>query len=258
VIPAAGLGRRFLPASRVVPKELLPMGGKPLIHHALDEVERAGFERAVVVLAPGKDLIKTYFELGDALAIAQRLQLRFVEQPNPNGVGEAVLLGAASLHADTCAVLLPDDVVTANGHWAALLAAHRQTDAACLCIRPVKPADSGRFGMVACEIVSNRLRITGLAEKPAPANSPSNLAIFGRYIVTAPVLNALETLYQTDRHSEISLTEGFAAVLHLHPGAYAVPFYPEIFDAGTPAAYADALMRYERSTQASKQVQHAV
>lgn len=258
MIPAAGLGRRFLPVSRVVPKELLPMGAKPLIHHALDEAARVGFQEAVIVLAPNKHLIRTYFESGDALAVAERLHLRFVEQPNPNGAGEAVLLAATSLNADTCAVLLPDDVVTANGHWAALLTTHRLTGGACLCIRPVTRSDSSRFGMVACQIVQDRLRITELVEKPAPAASPSNLAIFGRYVVTEPVLDSLEGLCGGGRLSEISLTEGFAAVLNQDPGAFAIPFYPEIFDAGTPAEYANALIRYERATHSLGESERAV
>jgi len=111
VIPAAGIGSRFLPVSRVVPKELLPLGVKPLIHHALDEAERAGFSRAVVVLSRGKTAIRSYVDpapelesvlnareqehglqlVHEARAVARRLALTFVEQPMPLGLGDAVL-----------------------------------------------------------------------------------------------------------------------------------------------------------------------
>jgi UTP--glucose-1-phosphate uridylyltransferase len=247
VIPAAGLGRRFLPFSRVVPKELLPIGGKPLIHHALDEAERAGFDQAVIVLSPGKVLIKTYFESGDALAVAQRLHLRFVEQPEPNGVGNAVLIAASQLNTEQCAVLLPDDVVTTSGHWGGLLSLHRLTGAACVCVRPVPLSDSARFGMAGCKRVGDGLRITELVEKPEPTASPSNLAIFGRYVVTKPVLKSLQKLCANSQAPEVSLTEGFAQVLDRDPGVFAIPFNDEIFDAGTPGAYSNALFRYEQS-----------
>src|SRR5438128_3594532 len=110
VIPAAGAGSRFLPTSRVVPKELLPLGIKPLIHHALEEAERAGFTGALVVVSPQKTALKTYFQpepqlermleargehdalasVAEAAAIAERLHLQFVEQPEPMGLGDAV------------------------------------------------------------------------------------------------------------------------------------------------------------------------
>ena len=205
------------------------MGTKPLIHHALDEAEWAGFDRVVVVIAPAKSLIRTYFEGGDALELAQRLHLEFVEQPNPNGVGEAVLLAARHLKMPTCAVLLPDDVVLDHRHWDSLFSLHNSSGASCLCIRPVTLCDSNRFGMVGCEVAGSRLRVTELAEKPAPKASPSNLAIFGRYVVTAPVLEALEMLCSSrGRLSEVSLTEGLAEVLKCDPGVFAVPFKGEI------------------------------
>src|SRR2546425_8581234 len=130
VIPAAGLGTRFLPATGVFAKELLPLGRKPLIHHALDEVERAGFTCATIVISPGKRSLRTYFEpdtaldtlllergdddglgrLREATAIAERLHLSFVEQPSPAGLGDAVLVSRAA-GDEPFAVLLPDDVI---------------------------------------------------------------------------------------------------------------------------------------------------
>jgi UTP--glucose-1-phosphate uridylyltransferase len=139
VIPAAGLGVRFRPLSRIVPKELLPMGGKPLIHHALEEADRAGFAQAVVVLSPTKSSIREYFELAETRELARWLRLAFVEQPKADGLGQAVLLAARRMGADRFAVLLPDDVVTDSEHWRSLVSLNDATGAATLCLRQVDP-----------------------------------------------------------------------------------------------------------------------
>ena len=262
VIPAAGVGSRFLPASRAVPKELLPLGVKPLIHHALEEAERAGFTAAVVVVSPQKAAIRTYFEpeprlermlqarddesglalLREAAAIAKRLQLRFVEQPVPSGLGDAVLRSRA-LAGDMLGVLLPDDVVLSSGHWAQLFGLHQASGAACLCVRSVSPEEAHRFGVAVCEQSGSGMRVQRLVEKPRPGSVPSRLAIFGRYVVTADVLDALERL-RSRWYAELQLTDGFAAVLDRPPGVLAVPFTAEFFDSGTPADYARSITRY--------------
>src|SRR5207302_9138359 len=137
VVPAAGRGARFLPLSRVVAKELLPLGGRPLVHHALDEAERAGFASALVVIAPGKEAIRACLEPGPALeaevaavreavGLARRLRLRFLVQSPAAGLGDAVRLAGAAC-GTPFAVLLPDDVITGAEHWRRLLDLHRRT-----------------------------------------------------------------------------------------------------------------------------------
>jgi UTP--glucose-1-phosphate uridylyltransferase len=262
VIPAAGAGSRFLPTSRVVPKELLPLGIKPLIHHALEEAERAGFTTALVVVSPQKSALRAYFEheprlermlelrgdysalaaVRDAAAIAERLHLTFVEQPLPVGLGDAVLRCRA-VAGDTFAVLLPDDVVTSGAHWGQLLGLQEQTGAACLCVRPICPDHAHRFGIAVCESIQGRLCVTKLVEKPAPGTVRSTLSIFGRYVVTGAVLDALEGL-QSGSQAELQLTDGFAAAVGRPPGVLAVQFTAEFFDSGTPEEYARSMARY--------------
>jgi UTP--glucose-1-phosphate uridylyltransferase len=259
VVPAAGLGSRFLPVSRVVPKELLPFGTRPLIHHALDEVERAGFERAAVVISPDKAAIRTYFEadpglerrleergdqrglgeLREAAAIAARLQLRFVEQPLPLGLGEAVARCGRLAAGEPFAVLLPDDVIPTSDHWTRLRALHDEDGAHCLCVRPVPADQVHRFGIAACvRDARGHLRVERLVEKPRPDLAPSNLAVLGRYIVTQQVLYAIgHRLALRDRGGEVGLTESLADA----PGLLAVPFAGEHFDCGTPEDYARSL-----------------
>lgn len=262
VIPAAGAGSRFLPTSRVVPKELLPLGIKPLIHHALEEAERAGFTAAFIVVSPQKRVMRTYFEqeprleqllevrgdyaslelVREAAAIAARLHLTFVEQPQPLGLGDAVLR-CRQAAGEKFAVLLPDDVVTGSAHWSQLRRLEEQTGAACLCVRPVSPDQAHRFGIAVCEATEGRLRVRELVEKPARGTAQSTLSIFGRYVVTGPVLDALEG-FTARSQAELQLTDGFAAVLEQPPGVLAVQFTAEFFDSGTPEEYARSMARY--------------
>jgi UTP--glucose-1-phosphate uridylyltransferase len=262
VIPAAGIGSRFLPTSRAVPKELLPLGLKPLIHHALEEAERAGFTMAVVVLSPNKAAIRSYFErepsleraleargdgpglamLREASAIAERLNVRFVEQPLPRGLGDAVLR-CRPVAGDNFAVLLPDDVVVGSGHWHPLLRLLDETGAACFSVRAVGLEQAHRFGIAVCEPMDGRLRVKQVTEKPARGTARSDLAIFGRYIVTEPVLDALQAMLGRAA-TELELTDGFAAVLHRPPGVFAELFTAEFFDNGTPEEYARSVVRY--------------
>jgi len=262
VIPAAGIGSRFLPVSHVVPKELLPLGVKPLIHHALDEAERAGFSRAVVVLSRGKTAIRSYFDpapelesvltareqehglqlVHEARAVARRLALTFVEQPAPLGLGDAVLR-CRPISGDRFGVLLPDDVVPTAEHWTRLRALHAETGGACLCVRSVPPDQVQRFGIAVCEPVGSALCVRALEEKPRPLEIASDLAVFGRYIVTAPVLDALAAASFREGQ-ELQLTTGFAAALRRPPGVFAMRFEGEFFDGGTPEDYAHAAARF--------------
>jgi len=260
VIPAAGLGSRFLPLTRAVPKELLLLGDWPLIHHALLEAEGAGFDAAIIVISPMKRAIRTYFEaapelerelaeqgnldglarLLEAQSLARRMQVTFIEQWT-RGPGEAVLLSRALTGEDNFAVLLPDDVVPSTGHWRALRALSTQTGAPTLCVRKVPLAEAPRFGMATCEPWGEHLRVRELVEKPRHARS--NLSIFGRYVVTGPVLDALAQRLASST-GELQLTEGYAALTGGNPGVFAVEFSADSFDCGTPREFAQATTQY--------------
>jgi UTP--glucose-1-phosphate uridylyltransferase len=270
VIPAAGLGIRFLPMTRAVPKELLLMGDKPLIHHALIEAEKAGFDSALIVTSRHKTAIRIYFETdpelerllsrrgeSDALArlreaadLARRMNLSFVEQPEPLGMGDAVLRCRELTGSQPFGVLLPDDVVQSAGHWQLLRDLNAATGAPALCIRQVPADETSRFGIVDCEKdAGGRLRVRRLVEKPATGTASSTFAIFGRYIVTEKVLDSLAM--QAGRDSELQLTDGFAAVVDQEPGVFAVVFNEEMYDAGTPAEYMRSLAQFHSDREAT-------
>jgi UTP--glucose-1-phosphate uridylyltransferase len=262
VIPAAGLGTRFLPLTRAVPKEMLVLGAWPLIHHALLEAQRAGFEQAIIVISPSKTAIRRYLE-GDpgvevelearrdwatlervrtVRRLAAAMKVTFVERET-KGPGHAVLLARDLVGDERFGVLLPDDVVPGTDHWHALRSTVAETGAGALCVRPVPIDEVSRFGIAVCSPEGGRLRVRRLVEKPAAAIDASPLAVFGRYIVTRPVIDALEArLHQVA--GELHMTDGFAGVLEEPPGIHAVPFFGETYDCGTPAEYARSAARY--------------
>lgn len=222
VIPAAGLGSRFAAQGIHTPKELLPLGGRPLISHAIAEGKRAGFDAAVVVVSPAKESLARYLSEN-----AFPLPVEVVVQPRPLGIGDAV---RRCWDGEAIGVLLPDDVVLKGNHWAQLINLHRESGAATLCVRPVPIETTDRFGIAECE----GDRVVKLIEKPARGASSSNLAIFGRYVVTAPVIDGL-------RHSradgEVELTYGFASAIATSKGVRVVTFSGRSYDCGTPAEY---------------------
>ncbi len=229
MIPAAGLGKRFLAAGMETPKELLPLGDKPLIGHALAEAKRAGFEAAVVVVSPAKMSLERYLTENQP-----PLPIELVIQPQPRGIGEAVL---RCWQNEPVGVLLPDDVVLTSEHWKQLVELHRPSGAATLCVRPVPFETTYRFGIADCD----GERVVRLIEKPPPGATSSNLAIFGRYVVTESVIAGLTA---SRLPGELQLTYGFAAAVETAPGVRAVPFEGQIYDCGTPAEYASSLARF--------------
>ena len=226
----------------MVPKELLLLGDRPLLHHALDEAARGGFESALIVVSPVKEeSIRRYCHAADL-----PLPVEFAIQPQMAGLGDAVL--HAGIPAPF-AVLLPDDVVRDTGHWERLRELHSATGAAVLCVRPVPAADAPRFGMAECLEEGGRLRVRRLVEKPKLGDSPSELAVFGRYIVTDAVLEALRVLPAGD---ELQLTDGFASAAAFGRGVFAIRFEEEILDCGTPDEYARSSAIHWRRTEAGR------
>jgi UTP--glucose-1-phosphate uridylyltransferase len=263
VIPAAGIGKRFLPLTSAVPKELLPLGEYPLIHHALVEAEAAGFDSVTIVISPAKRSIRKYFEpdrqlqrwleargdeqglatLKAVYGLAARLKLDCLEQPAAGGVGEAVLMAAKRLDDAPFGVLLPDDVVTSVGHWQSLIALHQAFGAAVLCVREVSWEEVDRFGVAVCRREGDVLRVQRLVEKPQKGEVPSNLAIFGRYVVTGSVVQALRRAHR-DHHGELQLTDGYAGAAGGPPGVVAFEFKGDFYDNGTPADYLRSVKRF--------------
>ena len=260
VIPAAGLGSRFLPATKALPKELLPVLDRPVLQWGVEEAVAAGLDTMVVVLGRGKELIAAHFdrspELNQALEARQKrdeldcvrrverlAHMVYVYQPEPLGLGHAVLCARPAVGDRPFACLLPDDLSWgARPVLAQLVEAHAQTQTPILALMRVPHDRIGRYGAAAVTETRGRLhRVVGMVEKPAPGQAPSDLAIMGRYILTPAVFDALERT-RPGAGGEIQLTDGIAGALQAGP-VWGLEFDGELLDVGTPTGWLQTLVR---------------
>jgi len=260
VIPAAGLGTRFLPVTRAVPKALLPLLGTPLIQYTVAEAAAAGIEDIVIVLSPGAEQIAAYFDRqpdleralearGDTAALAgQRAISRLANvsalvQDDPRGLGHAVCMARDFVGDEPFAVLLPDDVI-----WAKvpvirqLIRVHERHGGSVVAAKEVPDDRVEALGIIDGTPVENGVRsVRGLVEKPKLADAPSNLAIIGRYVLTPAVFGPLSQ-EQTGAGGEIQLTDAIAATIGREP-LHSCAFQGEHMDAGTPDGMLAAVLR---------------
>jgi len=247
------LGTRFLPATKAVPKELLPVLDKPLIQYAVHEAAQAGFDRMVLVTRGDKQAIVDHFAAApdleallreegrlDLLAAVQDVlpagvTLEIAIQEQPLGLGHAVLCAREQVGADQVfAVVLPDDMVRTDGPGALaqLVDIHRRTGASVVGVERIDPARTGSYGIAEVEAdEQGHLRITGLVEKPPPEEAPSNLGVVGRYLLDRAIFEQLETIGR-GAGGEIQLTDAIAALLPSHP-VIAHPLVGTRYDCGT-------------------------
>ncbi len=254
VIPAAGLGTRFLPATKALPKELLPVLDRPVIQWAVEEAVAAGADEMVVVISDGKELIQQHFspqpqlerlllergKLGQLEAVRATAHLgRFtwVRQDLPLGLGHAVLCAAEAVGDHPFVCMLPDDL----SHGAVpvlsqLVAAYAEHRTPILALMRVPPEEISRYGCATVAESNGRIhRVSAVVEKPKPGEAASDLAIMGRYVLTPNIFDAL-------RHTtpgaggEIQLTDGIGALLAQGP-VHGVEFTGELLDVGTPTGW---------------------
>jgi UTP--glucose-1-phosphate uridylyltransferase len=216
---------------------MLPLGGRPLIWHALVEARNAGFKTACVVVSKAKAELIEYLKSDDLPT-----EVVTVTQASPAGLGDAVLCAAESAGAPF-GVLLPDDVTRSRTLWGRLRHVHETTGSAVMSLRRVPPDTAHRFGIASCRREGDLLRIVSLVEKPSSGTAPSNLAIYGRYLVTDAVVNALAKL-RNSKHGELQLTDGFAAVVNRAPGVLGVLFSGQSYDNGTVEEYRISTANY--------------
>lgn len=250
MVPAAGLGTRFLPATKALPKEMVPVGDRPAIQWGLEEAVASGITRAVVVTAPGKELIRAHFAADPGLvgileqrgnpelaarirAISELCELQFVEQAEPLGLGHAVLCAAEAVApAEAVGVLLPDDLFDGTPPLLAqLLETHTWEDCTVLALRRCPPEQISRYGVAAVSGEGPVFTVTDVVEKPSPEEAPSDLAIMGRYVLTSDVFTALREV-DPGAGGEIQLTDGIRRVAQ-GGKVVGVEFVGRLLDVGT-------------------------
>ena len=235
VFPAAGLGTRFLPATKAQPKEMLPLVDKPIIQYGVEEAVASGVDNIILVTGRGKNAIEDHFDVSveletfleargkkDLLAeirkISNLINFSYVRQGEPLGLGHAVLVTRALVGEEPFAVILGDDVIDANPPaLRQMIDVFRDVQGPVLAIERVPREDVSSYGIIdAEEIKPGVYRIRDLVEKPPRDEAPSDLAIIGRYILTPDIFPALEATV-TDRTGEIQLTNGLRQLLKSRP-----------------------------------------
>jgi len=263
VFPVAGLGTRFLPATKTVPKEMLPIIDKPLIQYAVDEAIEAGCDTLVFVTNRYKHAVADYFD--KAYELEQKLERAgkheqlelvrnvlpphvravFVTQAEALGLGHAVLCAKSVIGDEPFAVVLPDDLIWNRGPGALKqMADHAEaTGASVLAVQNVPRDKTGSYGIVATEDFSGRNgRISEIVEKPSPEQAPSTLAVVGRYVLDGRIFALLEQV-KPGAGGEIQLTDAIAALLK-EQDVDAYRFQGTRFDCGTHIGLIEATIRY--------------
>lgn len=261
VIPAGGLGTRFLPMSKVVPKEMLPVVDKPVIQYIFEEAVAAGIEQFIIVTSRGKTVLEDHFdghfELEHALQergkVAELEALRrwlpaegnvaFTRQRRPLGLGHAVWCARDLVGDEPFAVLLPDDLVKADVPCLKQMTdVHAATGGNVIATMPVPAEDTSKYGVIdpgaADGSPGGALPVNGLVEKPDPSVAPSNLAVVGRYILSPRVFDYLDA-QERGAGNEIQLTDAMAKLIG-HQPFHGLEFTGQRYDCGDKLGFIDA------------------
>lgn len=256
IIPAAGLGVRFLPLTKAQPKEMLPIVDKPVIQYVVEEAVAAGVTDVLLITGRGKRVIEDHFDrsieledllersgaierLREVVAISQLAEVFYVRQKRPLGLGHAIMCGASHVCDEPFFVLLGDVIVPRNDILPRLASVHERFGGSVVAVTPVEPALVSRYGVIAGEEVEPGVwRVTDLVEKPAIDEAPSTLAIFGRYLLTPAIMDILPKV-APGRGDEIQLTDALRELLKTEE-VYAVVDDDPGFDTGNVLAWLEA------------------
>lgn len=261
VIPAAGLGTRFLPATKAMPKEMLPIVDKPTIQYIIEEAVEAGIEDIIIVTGKGKRAIEDHFdssvELEELLLSKQKYELlehirsisdlaniHYIRQPRPLGLGHAIWCARRFIGDEPFAVLLGDDVVR-NGapSLRRMTKLCEETHGSVLAVRQVPREQVSRYGIVDGEPESDgTVRVHNLVEKPSPDVAPSTLAIIGRYVLTPEIFSYLEQ-GKIGVGGEIQLTDALVELNQRQP-MLAFPYGGDRFDVGEKFGFIEATLEF--------------
>ena len=258
IFPVAGLGTRFLPATKAQPKEMLPVVDKPLIQYAVEEAYAAGIRQMIFVNGRNKRAIPDHFDTGyelesellaadkhELLAMVQSIKpddmdCIYIRQPKALGLGHAVLCGQCVVVNEPFAVLLADDLMVGTPPvLAQMVAQFEEHQASIVAVQEVPPEHTRRYGMVAGTMVNDRLmELSQFVEKPAPQDAPSNLGVAGRYILTPGVFREIASV-QRGVGGEIQLTDGIAALMKKEK-VYAYRYDGRRYDCGSKEGFLQA------------------
>ncbi|MGB4056967.1 MAG: UTP--glucose-1-phosphate uridylyltransferase [Alphaproteobacteria bacterium] len=258
VFPVAGLGTRFLPATKVMPKEMLPINDRPLIQHVFEEARAAGIEEFIFITGRYKEMLEQHFdfqpELEDVLESRGRTamlakvrdseipagRLFLTRQPRPLGLGHAVWCARKLVGNEPFAILLPDDIVRApKGCLSQMVEAYEKHGGNIVAVKDVPKEDTSKYGILDIASENGRhVKVKGLVEKPKPENAPSTLSVVGRYILQPEVFDHLSA-FETGSGGEIQLTDAMAKLIGSQP-FHGLRFEGDHFDCGSRVGFIEA------------------
>lgn len=259
IIPAAGLGTRFLPYTKAVPKEMLPLLNKPAIQYIIQEALDSGIENFTFVTNKGKEAIANHFDedytlelllkqkgLSTALQSVERItrsaQFSYVRQQEPRGLGHAVWMARHLIDKEYFGVMLPDDIMISKPPaLSQLIKIARQEKGSVVAVQEVPAHLVGNYGVIGIkkQITPNLFQVSNLVEKPLQHEAPSNLAIIGRYVLSHKIFSALEEI-ETDHNGELQLTDGICQMMHNNEKVFAYKVQGVRYDIGTPIGWIKA------------------
>ena len=261
VIPAAGLGTRFLPATKALPKEMMPVVDTPIIQYIVQEIVDSGITELILITSRGKSAIEDHFDMSadlerfleekgksDLLAVvrdvAKMIQLVAVRQKYPHGLGHAVLCAREAVGNEPFVVLLGDEIVDGPKPCTQQLLDVYAERGPVIAVRAVAPEETGNYGVIAGSKVADRLhRIDALVEKPALGTAPTNLAIVpGRYVLPPEIFPILEQT-KPGKGGEIQLTDGLQTLARQMP-LYGYEFEGDRYDAGNKLGFVEATVAF--------------
>jgi UTP--glucose-1-phosphate uridylyltransferase len=263
VFPVAGLGTRFLPATKSIPKEIMTLVDRPLIQYAIDEARAAGIKEFIFVTSRGKSALEDYFDNAPELEAELRRKnktdlleilkdtnmdsgaIAYVRQNRPMGLGHAVWCARRLIGNEPFAVLLPDDVIAAEKPCLQqMVEAHAETGGCMVAAMEVAPKRTSSDGILDIgEDDGQIVKVKGMVEKPKPEEAPSNLAVIGRYILTPQVLTNLNKIKQ-GAGGEIQLTDAIAQETKKKGGVFGLRFRGQRYDCGSKIGFLQATVAF--------------
>ncbi len=263
IFPVAGLGTRFLPATKSIPKEIMTLVDRPLIQYAIDEARAAGIKEFIFVTSRGKSALEDYFDYAPELESELRKKgktdlleilkdtnmdsgaIAYVRQNRPMGLGHAVWCARRLVGNEPFAVLLPDDVIAADKPCLAqMVEAFEETGGNIVAAMEVAPEKASSYGVL--DIAEDRgaiVKVKGMVEKPKREDAPSNLAVIGRYILSPKVLTNLNKMKQ-GAGGEIQLTDAIASEVDSKEGVYGFRFRGQRYDCGSKPGFLQATVAF--------------
>lgn len=264
IFPVAGLGTRFLPATKSVPKEIMTLVDRPLIQYAIDEAREAGITEFIFVTSRGKSALEDYFDNAPELEASLKAKgkqdlldalettnmdsgaIAYIRQHKPMGLGHAVWCARRLIGDEPFAVILPDDVIAAEKPCLAqMVEAYEDTGGCMVAAMRVPEEKASSYGVldVATESLDGKIVVKGMVEKPKPGEAPSNLAVIGRYILTPDVLTNLNNA-KGGAGGEIQLTDAIAAEIEKGRPVHGLRFEGQRFDCGSKAGFLQATVSF--------------